>query len=83
MKAKLMKNKILIVMLVMAVIAVVAGIIGVISSSAGDNRTWVCHECDKTFTGAAYYDYKLENVMCEDCARVYWVPLSYKDYKVD
>lgn len=42
-----------------------------------------CYDCGKTTT-KAYYDYSAtkEYVLCEDCARTYWMPLNYKTYRV-
>ncbi|MBQ4630068.1 MAG: hypothetical protein IJB70_03685 [Clostridia bacterium] len=52
-------------------------------SACGDGKVYTCTDCDKETT-KAYYDMKSdkENVMCEDCARKYWMPLDYKTYRV-
>ena len=44
---------------------------------------YTCYECGKTVS-KAYYDYSgdKEYVLCEDCARSYWMPLNYKDFRV-
>lgn len=45
--------------------------------------SYTCYECGKT-TSKAYYDYsgEKEYVLCEDCARTYWAPYDYKDFRV-
>ena len=48
---------------------------------AGCGTKYECSRCD-TSTREAYYDMS-GNYMCADCAREYWVPLSYKNYKVE
>ena len=46
-------------------------------------KRYTCCMCGKT-TNKAYYDLAAieEQVMCEDCARQYWMPLDYKNYRV-
>lgn len=46
-------------------------------------QKYTCHSCDKTVS-TAYYDMKadLDYVLCEDCAREYWMPFDYKTYRV-
>lgn len=46
-------------------------------------KQYRCRDCGKT-TNEAYYDMdaKEEEVMCEDCARAYWMPFPYENYKV-
>ena len=50
-------------------------------SSCG--KEYTCNECGKT-TSKAYYDMAAieEQVMCEDCAHQYWMPLDYEKYRV-
>ena len=50
-------------------------------SSCG--KEYTCNECGET-TRKAYYDMAAieEQVMCEDCARQYWMPLDYENYRV-
>lgn len=50
-------------------------------SSCG--KEYTCNECGKK-TSKAYYDLSAieEQVMCEDCARQYWMPLDYRNYRV-
>lgn len=45
--------------------------------------TWgnTCDECGKHFWGSGYYDYTETMTFCEDCARTYWMPLPYQNYK--
>lgn len=45
------------------------------------SKSWLCDQCGKLFRGDAYYDYTGELTLCEDCARTYWMPLPYKNYK--
>lgn len=44
---------------------------------------YTCAKCDAT-TMKAYYDMSSDpdRVMCEDCARTYWMPLPYENYRV-
>lgn len=44
---------------------------------------YTCYKCDGT-TVKAYYDMSadLKWVMCEECARKYWMPLSIENYRV-
>lgn len=46
-------------------------------------KKYTCYQCG-TETSKAYYDYhaREDSVLCEDCARTYWMPLDYSDYKV-
>lgn len=46
-------------------------------------KKYTCYECD-TVTKKAYYDMTADEewVLCEDCAREYWMPLPYENYKV-
>lgn len=50
---------------------------------SGSGGSYSCKDCSKT-TSKAYYDMSSskESVMCEDCARKYWMPLDYKTYRV-
>lgn len=45
---------------------------------------YTCNDCGKT-TSKAYYDMDadIEDVLCEDCAREYWMPLDYRTYRVN
>ena len=46
-------------------------------------RKYTCYQCG-TETSKAYYDYNAnkDSVLCEDCARSYWMPLDYSNYRV-
>ena len=68
-----MKNPILLLTLALAVMLCL--------SACG--KKYTCYQCG-TETGKAYYDYNAnkESVLCEDCARSYWMPLDYSNYRV-
>lgn len=44
-------------------------------------KSWTCDQCGKDFHGDAYYDYSETMTLCADCARTYWMPLPYQNYK--
>ena len=46
-------------------------------------KKYTCSQCG-TETRKAYYTYSgsKDSVLCEDCARSYWMPLDYSNYKV-
>lgn len=44
-------------------------------------NTSICSECGKSFFGSGYYDYTETLTLCKDCARTYWMPLPYQNYK--
>ena len=46
-------------------------------------KEYTCITCGET-TRKAYYDMAASEsqVMCEDCARQYWMPLNYEQYRV-
>lgn len=44
-------------------------------------QQWTCDNCEKQFQGTAYVGYYGTETLCEDCARTYWAPFSYKDFK--
>ena len=48
---------------------------------AACGKDWTCDECGKNFHGDAYYDYTETMTLCKDCARTYWMPLPYQNYK--
>lgn len=50
-------------------------------SLAACGRSWTCDQCGKQFSGDAYYDMTQEFTLCEDCARTYWMPFPYQNYK--
>ena len=41
----------------------------------------VCDNCDKKFSGTAYYARNLDDTLCKDCAWKYWNPLPIENYK--
>ena len=65
------------------VLALLISSICIVFSAAGCGASYTCYKCDTT-TNKAYYDIdaKEEWVMCEDCARKYWMPLPYENYRV-
>lgn len=50
-------------------------------SLAACGEKWTCDDCGKEFSGTAYYGYQTTETFCEDCARAYWMPLPYQNYK--
>ena len=44
---------------------------------------YTCYDC-KTSTSKAYYNANgnKDNVLCEDCARIYWMPLNIENFRV-
>ena len=44
---------------------------------------YTCYKCDST-TMKAYYEASFDSkyVMCEDCARKYWMPFPYENHRV-
>lgn len=55
----------------------------VLLSACGGSGSYVCKDCGEE-TSKAYYDMRSDksSVMCEDCARKYWMPLDYRTYRV-
>lgn len=52
-------------------------------TACGAGKSYTCSECGETTTDAYYTYYATEDeVLCEDCARKYWMPLPYENYKV-
>ena len=47
-------------------------------------KAYTCMKCGET-TRKAYYDMAASKsqVMCEDCAHQYWMPLDYEQYRVE
>ena len=62
-------------------VAVVVTLLAMIFGACGKRYTF--KYCDKK-TFEAYYTMSAdeERVICEVCAREYWMPFDYKDYKV-
>ncbi|RKI67648.1 hypothetical protein D7V91_09385 [bacterium 1xD42-67] len=58
------------------VLALILSILSMVMENSGP-----CDEYGKSFWGAGYYDYTQTMTLCEDCARTYWAPFSYKDFK--
>lgn len=54
-----------------------------VNTSSNNSYTYMCKDCG-TKTSTAYYDYDVDitKVMCEECARKYWMPLDYRTYIV-
>ena len=46
-------------------------------------ETYTCKNC-KENVSQAYYDMdaSINQVMCADCARKYWMPIDYKTHRV-
>lgn len=42
---------------------------------------FTCNECDESFSGTSYYGMGGDETMCAECAKKYWVPLDYKNFK--
>lgn len=63
------------------VLCLAALAIGLVLILAACGQSWTCDECGKSWTGTAYYDYSGDGTLCEDCARTYWMPLPYQNYK--
>lgn len=64
-----------------SIVLMLAVILAFILTACGGSYT--CMDCGKT-TSKAYYDMMAskEQVMCEECARQYWMPLPYENYRV-
>lgn len=58
-------------------------ILVVLLSLCGCGAKYTCYECGKNCS-KAYYDMAadVEWVMCESCAREYWMPLPYENFRV-
>jgi len=58
-------------------------LIAVLAMSFAGCGAYTCAKCDTTTT-KAYYDMSANPdwVMCEDCARSYWMPLPIENYRV-
>ncbi len=63
-------------------VAIIFILLTVLFTSCG--TTYTCYKCGKE-TKEAYYDLKpnKDNVLCEDCAKEYWVDYSYEIFKVE
>ena len=69
--------------MVKRILAVTACALSVMMLFAGCGKKYVCDRCDEV-TSKAYYDVNIteNSVLCEDCAREYWMPLDYNAYRV-
>ncbi len=46
-------------------------------------KTYTCRECGKSTTKAYYaVTASVDDVLCEDCARIYWMPIPYENCRV-
>ena len=63
------------------VLLIITLILACLLSACG--TTYTCKDCNKSTT-KAYYDLNANDssVMCEECAREYWIPLDYSTYRV-
>lgn len=50
---------------------------------SGCTKSFVCESCGQTSSGEAFYGMGGNEVMCEDCARSYWMPFDYEQYQWD
>lgn len=49
----------------------------------GCGKSYICCDCGESTTKAYYsLNANIERVMCEDCAREYWMPMPYQNYRV-
>lgn len=62
----------------LSILLVCAALLALLS---GCGEKWVCDKCDKEFSGDAYYGMMGTETFCEDCARKYWMPIPYQNYK--
>ena len=65
---------------VTAIILMVAFLMSMAGCGVG---LYTCYKCNSTTT-KAYYDTSADSksVLCEDCARKYWMPFPYQNYRV-
>ncbi len=62
------------------VLGIIAALVTVACFLSACGSNYVCTECDKTIS-KAYYDLN-GDYLCKDCAKEYWIPLDYEDYRV-
>lgn len=64
-------------------VAFVLVLIAIMAAFSACGKTYTCVRCEEQ-TSKAYYDLSAskQSVMCEDCARSYWMPMDYKRYRV-
>ena len=46
----------------------------------GCDQKYICRECENAVT-KAYYDLD-GDFLCKECAKDYWVPFDYEEYRV-
>lgn len=68
----MMKKKVIAAILIMVLLMIFMGC-----------GFYTCAKCNTTTT-KAYYDWSCDKnyVMCEECARNYWMPLPIENYRV-
>jgi hypothetical protein len=66
--------------IILGIAAIILAIIGIVFFNAG-KHTWTCDHCGKTWYGTAYYDDE-DRILCADCAREYWMPMDYENYRI-
>lgn len=47
----------------------------------GCGQKYMCRECEKAVR-TIYYDIDGDAAYCEDCAKEYWAPFDYNEYRV-
>jgi len=64
-------------------LVIIVLVLAAVLSLCGCGAKYNCYECGESCS-KAYYDMSAdaEWVMCEDCARVYWMPLPYENFRV-
>ena len=50
---------------------------------ACSGSSYICEQCGQSSSGKAYYVMCGKEVMCEGCARSYWLPLDYRNFQWD
>lgn len=46
-------------------------------------KSYTCDICDEPFILDVYYGMGGNEILCGDCARVYWLPMDYRNYQYD
>lgn len=64
-----------------AIITMLLVLVSLLALLSGCGQAWTCDECGKEFFGTAYYGFSGTETYCEDCAKDYWMPLPYQNYK--
>lgn len=47
----------------------------------GCGQKHICRKCEKAVSNA-YYDIDGDIAYCKDCAKDYWAPFDYEEYRV-